>query len=64
MSDRRSRQPQRCAVRACPYLGHFLDGYCPSHRSEAAAARAVAQRAVLAAEMHATPNNPNRKDNR
>ena len=58
MTDRRSRQPQRCAVRGCVFVGHWLDGHCPEHRTEAAVAHAVAQRSALAAEMHATPTNP------
>ena len=59
MTDRRSRQPQRCAVRGCVFVGHWLDGHCPEHRSEAAVARAVAQRTALAAEMqHSTISDP------
>lgn len=48
---RRERRPERCAVRGCVFVGFWLDRHCPEHRTEAAVARAVAERQQLAAEM-------------
>lgn len=44
MTDRRSRQPVRCATRGCVYLGHWTGGYCPEHAREVAANLAAAAR--------------------
>lgn len=55
MTDRRRRQPVRCATRGCPHVGYWPQGLCPPHHREVAANLAAAARRARETPPPMTP---------